>query len=242
MGLDMYAYRVSKKNRISEVDFKFDENDAYQFHYWRKHHDLHGWMEKLYYRKGGEKESFNCVPVELTLEDLDNLEEDIKNRKLPHTITKQRYLESEIPLSKLHDWLSVEITAQENREMIFDIPAHIIKRLDMQLNHYKLETITKNSQLVRVAQSLKNCSAGYKHRINEKLQLVMISDDTGKILALLQIIKNSIVQAKLYGNKSVSDRMEINDLVIDFAEKTKLDIRTGNIITNKNNVEFARIA
>lgn len=157
-------------------------------------------------------------------------------------ITKQRYLESKIPLSRLHDWLSVEITAQENREIIFDIPAHIINRLNMQLNHYKLETITKNSQLVRVAQSLKNCSAGYKHRINEKLQLVVISDDTGKILALLQIIKNSIVQAKLYGNKSVSDRMEINDLVIDFAEKTKLDIRTGNIITSKNNVEFARIA
>lgn len=157
-------------------------------------------------------------------------------------MTKQRYLESKIPLSKLHDWLSVEITAQENREMIFDIPAHIINRLNMQLNHYNLETITKNSQLIRVAQSLKNCSAGYKKRINDKLQLVVISDDNGKIVALLQIMENSIVQAKLYGNKSVSDRMEINDLVIDFAKKTKLDIRTGNIITKKNNVEFARIA
>lgn len=158
-------------------------------------------------------------------------------------ITKQRYLESKIPLSKLHDWLSVEIIAQENREMIFDVPEHIIKRLDMQLNHYKLETITKNSQLVRVAQSLKNCSAGYKHRINDKLQLVVISDDnTGKILALLQISQNSIVQAKLYGNKNVSNRMEINDLVIDFAEKTKLNISTNNIITRKNNAEFDRIA
>lgn len=85
MGLDMYAYRVSKKNRISEVKFKFDENDAYEFFYWRKHHDLHGWMEKLYYVKGGEKESFNCVPVELTLEDLDKLELDIRKRKLPYT-------------------------------------------------------------------------------------------------------------------------------------------------------------
>lgn len=85
MGLDMYAYRVSKKNRISEVEFKFDENDVYEFFYWRKHHDLHGWMEKLYYAKGGEDDNFNCVPVELTLEDLDKLERDIKNRKLPHT-------------------------------------------------------------------------------------------------------------------------------------------------------------
>lgn len=85
MGLDMYGYRISKKNRISEVEYKFEKDDAYQFFYWRKHHDLHGWMEKLYYVKGGQENVFNCVPVELTLEDLANLQLDIQNKKLPHT-------------------------------------------------------------------------------------------------------------------------------------------------------------
>ena len=53
--------------------------------YWRKHHDLHGWMERLYRAKGGDKESFNCVPVRLTEFDLDQLLNDILNHALPET-------------------------------------------------------------------------------------------------------------------------------------------------------------
>ena len=52
--------------------------------YWRKHPNLQGFMEALYYDKGGEGE-FNCVDVELTLEDLDALEESLDNQELPET-------------------------------------------------------------------------------------------------------------------------------------------------------------
>ena len=90
MGLDMYAYRTPVQ--ISKpVDFQhevYDHNtqaEATQIHYWRKHPNLHGWMEKLYYQKGGQKESFNCSPVELTLDDLYILEADINYSKLPGT-------------------------------------------------------------------------------------------------------------------------------------------------------------
>ena len=38
----------------------------------------------MYYEKGGEGE-FNCVDVELTLEDLDNLEKTLDNQELPET-------------------------------------------------------------------------------------------------------------------------------------------------------------
>jgi len=52
--------------------------------YWRKHPNLQGWMEDLYHEKGGEEE-FNCVDLELTLEDLDALEESLDEEALPET-------------------------------------------------------------------------------------------------------------------------------------------------------------
>jgi hypothetical protein len=42
-------------------------------------------MEKLYRTKGGMAEDFNVVGVELTSEDLDALERDLQEGKLPHT-------------------------------------------------------------------------------------------------------------------------------------------------------------
>lgn len=82
MGLDMYAF-TTKEKPATPVDFKVDEVCA--LHSWRKHPNLHGWMQDLYFAKGGRQEDFNCVPVVLTTEDLDRLEVDIKARKLPDT-------------------------------------------------------------------------------------------------------------------------------------------------------------
>jgi hypothetical protein len=78
----MYAYRTKVKPE-TETDFKGDDNDA-QIQYWRKHPNLHGWMETLYYAKGGS-DSFNCVNLELTLQDLKDLYEDLKTNSLPET-------------------------------------------------------------------------------------------------------------------------------------------------------------
>lgn len=85
MGLDMYAYSV-------------DENGEQEnFANWRKHNRLHGWMEQLWHDKGRPFEGnlddvddsfggrFNCIPLELTLEDLDQLEVDINEKVLPET-------------------------------------------------------------------------------------------------------------------------------------------------------------
>lgn len=88
MGLDMFAWRVPASDVINDFEFKRDESGETQLDelfYWRKHHDLHGWMERLYRSKGGTKETFNCVPVRLTKTDLDLLEHDVLNNKLPKT-------------------------------------------------------------------------------------------------------------------------------------------------------------
>ena len=73
MGLDMYAHKT--KEQLTEVDFACDNSE--EFFYWRKHPDLHGWMEKLYYKKGGTAEDFNCVNVRLNKEDLLDLKNAI---------------------------------------------------------------------------------------------------------------------------------------------------------------------
>ncbi|MEM6899078.1 MAG: phosphoglycerate kinase [Pseudomonadota bacterium] len=82
MGLDMYA-EITPDPVSAPVDFKV-ENKA-EIHYWRKHPDLHGWMEQLYCAKGGTAEMFNYVNVVLTSEDLDRLEDAILGSELPET-------------------------------------------------------------------------------------------------------------------------------------------------------------
>ena len=59
--------------------------EASEIHYWRKHPNLHGWMEELYYEKGGTRAVFNCVPVVLTAQDLERLEADVNAGSLPDT-------------------------------------------------------------------------------------------------------------------------------------------------------------
>ena len=84
MGLDMYAFAVSKRDAIGDFEMAQD-CEKEELYYWRKHHDLHGWMENLYRGKGGDAESFNCIPVQLTLDDLDDLQQAILDDNLPRT-------------------------------------------------------------------------------------------------------------------------------------------------------------
>jgi len=77
MGLDMTAYAIDPTADKTQEPTKLAE--------WRKHPNLHGWMEKLYRAKGGTEESFNCVEVELTEKDLDDLFKDVIFNRLPDT-------------------------------------------------------------------------------------------------------------------------------------------------------------
>ena len=65
--------------------------------------------------------------------------------------------------------------------------------------------------------------------INENLQLVLVSDDNGKPIILLEINGNEIVQAKLMSNKSVKNINTYNELVLAFAEKARLKVATKDV-------------
>jgi hypothetical protein len=97
MGLDMYAYVAQKAGQQNEYyeGAEFDETTREfvnktttkprELAYWRKHPNLHGWMEKLAERKNLKYESFNGVEMELTAEDLDELERAVTHKQLPST-------------------------------------------------------------------------------------------------------------------------------------------------------------
>jgi|TARA_R110000744_G_scaffold290591_1_gene401337 hypothetical protein len=96
MGLDQYAsarkgepttieepYTVTLEDGTTEEHIEYSKEwaDSYDLADWRKHPNLQGFMEDKWCGEG----EFNCVDLELTLEDIDELEETINGAELPET-------------------------------------------------------------------------------------------------------------------------------------------------------------
>jgi hypothetical protein len=85
MGLDQYAYARPPRKRNGDDDEQICD--------WRKHNRLQGWMQQLWEDKGcpnaqtegDEMGDFNCVELQLTAQDIDNLEYAINNFELPES-------------------------------------------------------------------------------------------------------------------------------------------------------------
>jgi hypothetical protein len=96
MGLDMYAYVATKAGAQQEYwdQYEVDSDQRTvvrprEIAYWRKHPNLHGWMAEqwIIHQTGGEgtPEQFNGIELELTQEDLDELEQCVLEGSLPST-------------------------------------------------------------------------------------------------------------------------------------------------------------
>ena len=96
MGLDMYAYVAAKAGQQREYydgcelkDGEYTNPNVTQPHeiaYWRKHPNLHGWMENLWQKRNpDDMSSFNGIELELTWQDIDDLEQDVVAGTLPGT-------------------------------------------------------------------------------------------------------------------------------------------------------------
>jgi len=82
MGLDQYAYVAAKAEAWQ------DGSTQRELAYWRKHPNLQGWMENLWRSRNTDPSAdpaFNGIELELTWADIDQLEDDIKNKRLPAT-------------------------------------------------------------------------------------------------------------------------------------------------------------
>ena len=83
MGLDQYATARKGESSVDDEGFTCYE-DSMELAYWRKHPNLQGYMQQLWHEKGNDGE-FNCVDLELTLKDLDALEDALDSKELPQT-------------------------------------------------------------------------------------------------------------------------------------------------------------
>lgn len=98
MGLDQYAYLATKANAKTDwydgatwcsetQDFVNSDPEAkkpVELAYWRKHPNLQGYFEELYQNRGGDGD-FNHDELELTLDNLLDLEIAVKTKSLPAT-------------------------------------------------------------------------------------------------------------------------------------------------------------
>lgn len=83
MGLDQYAYCRAKEDG--------DYTDSRDIASWRKHANLQGWMERLWEKRNpdlrirSDSNIFNGIELELSWEDLDELERAVTHGQLPAT-------------------------------------------------------------------------------------------------------------------------------------------------------------
>jgi hypothetical protein len=101
MGLDQYAYVAAKAGQDNEFWDGAELNPQTgvyvnakvakprEISYWRKHPNLQGWMENLWnskHRLTEDKDtSFNGIELELTYDDIVQLEDDVNHGRLPST-------------------------------------------------------------------------------------------------------------------------------------------------------------
>jgi hypothetical protein len=83
MGLDQYAYVNAKtvEDKNGNTYLKGEQEIT-----WRKHARLQEFMEKLWREKGNEKE-FNCVDLQLTKHDLEELQKQVESNYYDHFST-----------------------------------------------------------------------------------------------------------------------------------------------------------
>jgi hypothetical protein len=100
MGLDQYMYLAARDGQHQEfwdgatLDTASGQwtnptvQEPTQVAVWRKHPNLEGWMEQLWRSrapKGTPHDPFNQVELELTWDDLDQLQKDVMAGQLPVT-------------------------------------------------------------------------------------------------------------------------------------------------------------
>jgi len=95
MGLDQYAYvaaRAGDHDEFYQAEGTYENGEwtvpgktkPREIAYWRKHPNLQGWMRRLWESQGNEG-NFNGDELELTWENLDELELAVTHGQLPTT-------------------------------------------------------------------------------------------------------------------------------------------------------------
>ena len=96
MGLDQHAFITENTPDLVDIGQQFADEQTgnstrtcIQLHYWRKHPNLHGWMEQLYLNRCKQAsqvpQTFNCIAIRLYPHELVALKAVVEADVLPET-------------------------------------------------------------------------------------------------------------------------------------------------------------
>lgn len=142
------------------------------------------------------------------------------------------------PLSKMHDVLVAWQNETEEEKILamdsfdLDVPEDVKRRFVMQVANgmgrfFLPET---NKDLIYTSKLMHNCVRTYTDSIqSQHCNIVYYTDDTGKLLACIEVRGEAVVQAKLKYNKHVAEDPAINQAILDWAKAKDLKIATADI-------------
>lgn len=148
------------------------------------------------------------------------------------------YKNSKIRIRDIHNYLSTkqkEIAIKNKHEWKekYFIDERIMNNLNRKINGYDFTVVPNTKTLIEIAEKLHNCSASYNNKIGNTTQLVAVTDDNYKIIALLEIREGKVYQAKLVDNDPVKKNPTINNKVISFMKKAKIECYTNDVELKK---------
>jgi len=143
---------------------------------------------------------------------------------------RQALKDGSVRLRDLHDWMSLSHKRQSHKNLKFDVPDHIIKRLSMQTDRLKFFMPKESMELLEAGHELHNCVASYGQAMKDNSKwIVLVSDDKGKLAVCLEIKGNEVIQAKTNSNKTVSGDSKLNSAVLAWANEANLKINTLDV-------------
>lgn len=153
--------------------------------------------------------------------------------RLFHKLNKENQMaifDEGVSLRDLHGWMSLRHLRQEHKNVRLNVPKHIARRLSMQRDRLKFFLPKESIQLLEAGHRLHNCVGSYWEDMHKnRLQIVLVADNIGKLIACLEIKGKTIVQARLDRNVEVKKNPEVNQAILEWARKAQLTIKTSDI-------------
>lgn len=129
----------------------------------------------------------------------------------------------------LHDTIMSIYNKQKHENIVFDYKDKSLN-LCGRLGGLQFLLPPDSDNLLELGKRMKNCVGSYKERVaTGKVDIVAAFNRDMRPLICIEIDNGEIVQAKLACNKSVGEKAELNQLIIDYASKKNLTINTSDV-------------
>ena len=134
--------------------------------------------------------------------------------------------------------LHAELINIYNKQEYGDVNLPAIPALNADVNGLHFVVPKTAADLMIIGKQLKNCVGSYKDRVMKgNTAIVVVTDDNMKPVACLELTKDidskekftKLVQAKLFGNQCVSKNKDVNNTVLTWANKLKIEPVTVDI-------------